>query len=173
MSEQRPPRRRDPTRKTRILESAAELIAAQGYHTVGMADIGAAAGIVGSAIYRHFDSKAAILAALLQDVMDGLERAASEIVGSFDDDRAALTDLIVNHVRVATADRRILQVYHREAHNLPEESLRRLRRAQRLRLGGEHLLPDAADLRGTGTGRWHVRSHHVEPDEPILPTGGE
>ncbi|WP_225920724.1 TetR/AcrR family transcriptional regulator [Pseudonocardia oceani] len=66
--------RRDPDRKARILEAAGALIVRSGYHRVAMADIGAV-GIVGSGIYRHFDSKAAILAALLQEVLDELERS--------------------------------------------------------------------------------------------------
>lgn len=126
---QRP--RRDPARKARILSAAAELIARDGYHTVGMADIGQAAGIVGSGIYRHFGSKVAILAELLEQVMAQLTEAASTIVDEAEDDRGAVSELIRNHVRVAIEDRRILQVYHREARNLPEQDLRRLRRAQR------------------------------------------
>ena len=47
-------RRRDPDRQERILAAAAELAAGRGYHAVGLADIGAQAGIVGSGIYRHF-----------------------------------------------------------------------------------------------------------------------
>jgi AcrR family transcriptional regulator len=127
----RGPRRRDPARKDLILAAAAELISRNGYHAVGMADIGTAAGIVGSGIYRHFESKGAILAALLEQVMNQLGDGASVIVLAADDDRAAVTALVRNHVEVAIHDRRILQVYHREARNLPEADLRRLRRSQR------------------------------------------
>ncbi|NWJ71087.1 TetR/AcrR family transcriptional regulator [Pseudonocardia sp. ICBG1122] len=125
------PRRRDPARKARILGAAAELISRNGYHTVGMADIGTAAGIVGSGIYRHFDSKGAILASLLEQVMDKLGESASRIVQEAGDDRSAVTALVRNHVQVAIQDRRILQVYHREARNLPPADLRMLRRSQR------------------------------------------
>ncbi|BBG01314.1 MULTISPECIES: TetR/AcrR family transcriptional regulator [Pseudonocardia] len=131
MAQERGPRRRDPARKTRILGAAAELISRNGYHVVGMADIGTAAGIVGSGIYRHFPSKGSILAALLGQVMAKLGDGASAIVESAPDDRAAVTELVRNHVRVAVQDRRILQVYHREARNLPDDDLRRLRRSQR------------------------------------------
>ena len=55
------PRRRDPERRQRILTAAAGLVAERGYHEVAMSDIGAAAGIVGSGIYRHFDGKSAVL----------------------------------------------------------------------------------------------------------------
>lgn len=131
MAETRGPRRRDPARKTLILSAAADLISRNGYHLVGMADIGTAAGIVGSGIYRHFPSKGSILAALLEQVMAKLGDGASGIVEAASDDRVAVTELVRNHVRVAIGDRRILQVYHREARNLPEEDLRRLRRSQR------------------------------------------
>jgi AcrR family transcriptional regulator len=124
-------RRRDPARRTRILDAAAKLVSRNGYHAVGMTEIGAEAGIVGSGIYRHFDSKAAILVSLLSQVMDDLQRTAAHIVASTDDDRRALSELVDNHVRIAIEDRRLLAVYHREAHNLPEEDFRRLRRAQR------------------------------------------
>jgi AcrR family transcriptional regulator len=130
VTEMRRPRR-DPTRKARILTAAAELISRSGYHAVGMGDIGTAAGIVGSGIYRHFESKSAILAVLLEHVMSRLSGVASEIVEAATDDRVAVTELVRNHVRVAIQDRRILQVYHREARNLPTNELRRLRRAQR------------------------------------------
>jgi AcrR family transcriptional regulator len=128
---ERPRRRRDPARKDRILGAAAELVARQGFHAVGMADIGAAAGIVGSGVYRHFPSKSALLAALLTQVMDEMERTAAAIVTEAATDREAIEALVENHVRIAIEQRRVLQVYQREAHNLPAEDLRLLRRAQR------------------------------------------
>jgi AcrR family transcriptional regulator len=127
----RPRRRRDPARKDRILAAAADLVASHGYHAVGMADIGAAAGIVGSGIYRHFDSKSALLSALLEQLMDEMERAAVTVVAEADGDRDALDRLVRTHVRFAIEQRRLLQVYYREAHHLPDEDLRKLRRAQR------------------------------------------
>jgi AcrR family transcriptional regulator len=126
-----PPRRRDPARKERILAAAAELAARRGFHTVAMTDIGAQAGIVGSGIYRHFPTKDAILVALLDRVMDRLRTGASEIVERRLEDRPTLTLLVRDHISVAIQDRAVLAVYHREAHTLPEEERRRLRRAQR------------------------------------------
>jgi AcrR family transcriptional regulator len=125
-------RRRDPDRGLRILEASAELFASRGYHAVGMADIGAAAGIVGSGIYRHFPSKAAILAELFSRAMDTVRAAAADIAESFDDGREALTALVFHHVRWAVLDRALVQVYLGELNNLAEEDRRKLRRAQRL-----------------------------------------
>src|SRR5712692_11283841 len=76
----RAPRRRDPDRKERILMAAAALGAARGFDAISMADIGAQAGIVGSGIYRHFDSKTAILVAMADRVMDRLMTRAVEII---------------------------------------------------------------------------------------------
>jgi AcrR family transcriptional regulator len=96
-----------------------------------MADIGAEAGIVGSGVYRHFENKDAILVALLDRVMNRLQEGCAAILASGPDDRAALSGLIRDHIRVAIEDRTVLAVYHREIHNLPEEDRRRLRRLQR------------------------------------------
>jgi AcrR family transcriptional regulator len=124
-------RRPDPDRRERILAAAAELVARRGFHTVGMAEIGAEAGIVGSGIYRHFDSKDAILVALLDRIMTRLQDGAARILAESDDDRIALSALVRNHIQVAIEDRSVLAVYHREVHNLPEDDRRRLRRLQR------------------------------------------
>ncbi|MGQ0482219.1 MAG: TetR/AcrR family transcriptional regulator [Pseudonocardia sp.] len=129
-----PGRVRDPDRKARILAAAADLAARRGFHSVGMAEIGAEAGIVGSGIYRHFASKNAILVALLDQVMGRLRSAASAIVADESDDLAALSALVRDHIQVAVRDRSVLAVYHREVQNLPLEDNRRLRREQRLYL---------------------------------------
>ncbi len=126
-----PTRHRDPARKERILVAAAELVARHGFHSVRLAEIGATAGIVGSGIYRHFDSKVAVLVALLDRVMERLLSNATRIVLGATDDRAALTLLVRDQVTFAIDDRRAVQVYQREFHNLPEEDRRRLRRMQR------------------------------------------
>lgn len=113
------------------MATAAELAARRGFHTVALTDIGAQAGIVGSGIYRHFPTKEAILVALLDRVMDRLQAGAADIVERGLDDRSTLTLLIRDHITVAIEDRAVLAVYHREAHTLPEDERRRLRRAQR------------------------------------------
>jgi len=125
-------RRRDPRRRQRILSAAAELVAERGYHEVGMADIGAAAGITGPGIYRHFDGKSAVLVAMFDHVIDDLSREASEIVASGGDALTTLRALIQTQVRFVLRDRTLAQVYHNEVANLPGEDRRRLRRKQRL-----------------------------------------
>lgn len=124
-------RTRDPDRRVRILRAATSLLAERGFHGVSMADIGGAAGIVGSGVYRHFDSKSAVLVALLDEVMDRLLRTASDAAGSGRDEREVLADLVRGQVLFAVDDRALLQLYQREVHSLPDADRRRLRRSQR------------------------------------------
>jgi AcrR family transcriptional regulator len=126
-----PIRGRDPARKERILTAAADLVAQRGYHATGMAEIGAAAGITGSGIYRHFDSKSALLVALLDRVIDDLLATAARIVEQGGDQWAVLRELVRDQVRFAVEDRELLTVYVDEIRHLPDDDRRRLRRKQR------------------------------------------
>lgn len=127
-------RTRDPERKSRIMAAAADLVARKGFHAVSIAEIGAAAGITGSGVYRHFDSKSAVLVALFDRVIDELLRDEQEILNATDDLGQALDLLIAGQVEFVVADRELAQVYYNEINNLPEEDSRRLRRKQRLYL---------------------------------------
>src|ERR1700679_2703278 len=108
-------------RKKRILSAAAALGARRGFHAISMADIGAEAGIVGSGIYRHFGSKAAILAALLDQVMDRIADGAARVLAAGGSDAFVLSELVRDHVATAIENREVLAVYHREIQSLPEE----------------------------------------------------
>jgi AcrR family transcriptional regulator len=127
-------RRRDPDRRQRILDAAADLVAERGYHEVGMTDIGAAAGITGSAIYRHFDGKSDVLVTMFDRVIDDLSGGAAAIAESTADPLLALRALIQGQIRFVIDDRTLAQVYYHEIANLPAEDRRRLRRKQRLYL---------------------------------------
>ncbi|BBX88280.1 TetR/AcrR family transcriptional regulator [Mycolicibacterium aubagnense] len=121
-------------RRERILASAAELIAERGYHAVSMADIGVASGVVGPAIYRHFDSKSDLLAALFERVVDNLLECATATIEQSRDEAEALTRLVSGQVALVTDQRELAIVYYREVHNLSDQQQSRLRRKQRLYL---------------------------------------
>jgi AcrR family transcriptional regulator len=131
----RPARTRDPARKQRILDAAADLVARSGFSAVSMEDIGGAVGITASAIYRHYDSKTAVLVAMFDRVIDRLlsegERVAADKQA---DPLDALRRLIDSQIDFVVDDRDIAQVYFREIANLPEADRRSLRRKQRLHL---------------------------------------
>jgi AcrR family transcriptional regulator len=127
-------RRRDPERRQRILDAAADLVAQRGYHDVGMIEIGAAAGITGSGIYRHFDGKSDVLVTMFERVIDDLSAGAGEVAEGQVEPLAALRALIEGQIRFVVDDRAVAQVYYNEIANLPAEDRRRLRRKQRLYL---------------------------------------
>lgn len=122
---------RDPERPERILAAAAVLIAQRGYLGVNLTNIGAEAGIVGSGIYRHFDSKAAILAALFDRVVDRLIADAEVSLRTFERQDETLASLVRGQVRFVFDERSLCRVYLQESGNLPEQSTRRLRWKQR------------------------------------------
>jgi AcrR family transcriptional regulator len=53
------------TRREVILRESARLFARHGFHGVSVDDLGAAVGISGPGIYRHFAGKEALLGAVL------------------------------------------------------------------------------------------------------------
>jgi AcrR family transcriptional regulator len=123
---------RGQARREQLLNATAQLVAARGFHAVGIGEIGAAAGVSGAAIYRHFANKQELLVALLNRVIDELLENARQVVASAPDADTALRELIEQHVAFALRDRNVIAVYDQEVHNLPEEHRRRLRRNQRL-----------------------------------------
>jgi AcrR family transcriptional regulator len=115
-------------RRERLLRATADLVAERGFHSVGIAEIGAAAGVTGSAIYRHFSSKEEMLVTLYDRVLDELLDGARAAV----DHPRALDELIARHVEFALTERSLISVWSGEAHNLPPDDRRRLRRKQRI-----------------------------------------
>lgn len=118
-------------RRELLLQSAADLFAARGYHAVGIDDIGAAAGISGPGVYRHFPSKQALLEALCDRVMTTMLDGARRTAGGHEDPAKALEALVELHVDFAVRSRALLGVWAREQRALSDEVRRSLRRRQR------------------------------------------
>ncbi|GAC1611278.1 MAG: TetR/AcrR family transcriptional regulator [Mycobacteriales bacterium] len=114
-------------RRELLLQVAADLFAAQGYHAVGIDDIGAAAGISGPGVYRHFPSKQALLEALCDRALDSMLDGARDIPMTHADPATALTALVDLHVGFAVERRALLGVWMREQRALSEEARRSLR----------------------------------------------
>jgi AcrR family transcriptional regulator len=107
-----------------------DLFHRQGYHATGMDEIGAAAGITGPAIYRHFESKEQILATgIRESLTEGLER--NQAILADPSPRAALDGLIANFVEGLIADRWLSAVVMRERHALAPDSRRWVDQAER------------------------------------------
>jgi len=67
-------------RRTQLIAAAERLVAERGYLAVRLEDIGAAAGVSGPAIYRHFPNKEALLVELLVGISTRLLAGATAVV---------------------------------------------------------------------------------------------
>jgi AcrR family transcriptional regulator len=141
-------------RRKALLDAAAALFADRGFPRVSLEDLGAAAGVSGPAVYRHFSSKQAVLGALLIEVSDGLWTGGQEVVAKAEDDKHALRSLIAFHVDFALANANVIRVQDRDLASLDEADEHRVRELQRnyvelwvAVLRRIHPLTDAAALR--------------------------
>ena len=75
------PRRAVRPSADRILDAAEALFASKGYATVSLRQLIAAAGVSTTAFYARFDGKAAVLAALIDNLFAGLHREAAATLG--------------------------------------------------------------------------------------------
>ena len=119
------------TRREQILGTAAELFAARGFHGVSVADLGAACGISGPALYKHFVSKDAVLAEMLVSISRWLLDGGRACVAAAPDPAAALAALVDHHVGFALEHRPLIVVQDRDWSSLPAEAREEVRRTQR------------------------------------------
>src|SRR6478735_12021641 len=101
-------------RRTALLSSAAHLFATRGFDGVSIEDLGSSVGISGPAVYRHFASKQAVLAALLVGVSEGLLVGGRSVVATAADEQAALAALVRFHVDFALRDPDVIRVQDRD-----------------------------------------------------------
>ena len=74
-------------RRDKLIAAAERLVAERGFLAVRLEDIGAAAGVSGPAIYRHFPNKEALLVELLVGISTRLLAGARAVVADAADDR--------------------------------------------------------------------------------------
>jgi AcrR family transcriptional regulator len=141
-------------RRSALLAAAAELFAERGFARVSLEDLGAAAGVSGPAVYRHFPGKQAVLAALLVGASEELWTGGQRVVAAATDDRAALRDLVAFHVEFALSNPDVILVQDRDLDSLVPEDRQTVRTLQRSYvelwvavLSGIHPWVDEADLR--------------------------
>ena len=120
------------TRREQIVDAAASLFAEHGFHGVGVDDLGAAVGISGPAVYRHFPGKDAVLSQMLLDVSTRLrDEGQRRVRANADDPRKALAALVEAHVDFALDNPAVITVYDRDLGAVPDPERRRIRRLQR------------------------------------------
>ncbi|MDT0202334.1 TetR/AcrR family transcriptional regulator [Nocardioides sp. AE5] len=119
-------------RREQILATAATLFAEHGFHGVSVGEIGAAVGISGPGLYKHFPAKDAILAEMLVAISEELLRVGTERVeGAAGDPAAALEALVAWHTDFALGNKALIVVQDRDWAALPVEARERVRGLQR------------------------------------------
>ena len=119
-------------RREEILLAAATLFAQQGYAATAMNDIGAAIGITGGALYRHFDSKREVLVAIVMRALDRTVARVGEIVEQSRSPEEKLDALLVNLVSATLENRTLVRVSSREGNSLDEQTEALIDRTHRL-----------------------------------------
>ncbi len=141
-----------PSRREQIVATAAELFAARGFHGVSVSELGAACGITGPALYKHFASKDAVLAEMLISISEQLLAVGRERVRDADVPGEALAALVDWHVDFAVRQRALIVVQDRDWESLPPAA-RELVRALQLKY---------VDL-------WAAQLRAVDPDLGLTP----
>lgn len=121
-----------PSRREQILQAAAQLFAERGSRAVGVDDVGAAVGVTGPAIYRHFASKDAMLAEMLLRISERLLEGGSERVADAGADPATqLRALVAFQVDFALDNPALITVQDRDLGSLTDADAAQVRRLQR------------------------------------------
>jgi AcrR family transcriptional regulator len=160
-------------RRTQLIAAAERLVAERGYLAVRLEDIGAAAGVSGPAIYRHFPNKEALLVELLVGISTRLLAGATDVVARADDARSAFDGLVDFHLDFALGESDLIRIQDRDLPNLPTSAKRQVRKAQRqyveiwvdvLRQLNKSLSEDDARLMAHATfGLLNSTPHSVKP----------
>ncbi len=118
-------------RRQDLLAASAVLFAERGFAGVSIDDIGAAAGVSGPAVYRHFPSKQAVLGAVLLEVSQDLLDRGREVVDRSPDPARRLRELIAVQVEFALHRPAVIVVQDRELPHLSEADRHAVRTLQR------------------------------------------
>src|SRR6202035_1855019 len=100
-------------RRSKLLAAAERLVAERGYLAVRLEDIGAAAGVSGPAIYRHFPNKESLLVELLVGISTRLLDGARGVRSDQTDAAAALNGLIDFHLDFALGEPDLIRIQDR------------------------------------------------------------
>ncbi|MFA9430535.1 TetR/AcrR family transcriptional regulator [Egicoccus sp. AB-alg2] len=106
-------------RREAVLDAAEQLFLEHGFHGTSVDDLGAAAGITGPGLYRHFASKDALLMAVLDRIWEQLrpaiDRAAAQPPGE------AVRTLLDAQLELALGQPSALVLLVRELRHLPAD----------------------------------------------------
>ncbi|MGW5386185.1 SACE_7040 family transcriptional regulator [Nocardia sp. NPDC003963] len=118
-------------RRGQLLIAGARLIAERGYLGMRLDDLGAAVGISGPAVYRHFPNKEALLVELLVGISRRLLDGGSTVAAAAAGPPEALAALVEFHLDFALGEPELIRIQDRDLDNVPPPARREIRRTQR------------------------------------------
>lgn len=113
-------RRRPKDRKKQILEQAAQLFIERGFHSVKLEEIADAAGVTARALYRHYDNKQALLAAVILNAQDEYQSARNAASGDVGPTSGPLYAELPDLIAAAVETRELTVLWQREARYLSD-----------------------------------------------------
>ena len=117
-----PTRKRRPQRREQILAAALALFHERGYHATGIDEIGAAAGITGPGVYRHFRNKEEILETLVRERGEQVLGAIEAVTASDLPPEEMVDELVHSYVTGIVADPSLAVVAMYERRTLSDET---------------------------------------------------
>ncbi len=118
-------------RRDQILAEAARLFRHNGFYATGIDDIGAAVGITGPGVYRHFESKQDLLAAIIELSMEQHQEIVAEVGSCGLSAKQQLEKLVTMSADALAHNRDAAAIYFQEARNLAPDELARFTKVQR------------------------------------------
>ncbi|MCX4962147.1 MULTISPECIES: TetR/AcrR family transcriptional regulator [Streptomyces] len=117
-SQKKPQVTASPERRRELLDTAAEVFAAQGYNATTVRKIADAAGMLAGSLYYHFDSKESmldeILSAFLTELWDGYDTVLAAGLGP----RETIEALVTESFREIDRHRAAVAIYQKESRTL-------------------------------------------------------
>lgn len=119
------------SRREALLAAATRLFGERGYPAVGLGDIGAAAGIAGPSVYRHFATKTELLLRVLHRGDEALWLGLHHALARATDAPDALERLAADYSAFVADNPEIVSVLISQTIHLPAPDRDALRRSQR------------------------------------------
>ncbi|GAA3523972.1 TetR/AcrR family transcriptional regulator [Nocardioides daeguensis] len=118
------------SRREGIVAAATRLFFERGYQATTVDDVGAAVGVSGAAVYKHFGSKSELLAATISRAAEPLQLGMATALSEAQTAHEALTRALDEYIAFATVHHHLVGILVSEATNLPDTMRHTVRRQQ-------------------------------------------
>lgn len=110
-----------PERRRELLDTAAEVFAAQGYNATTVRKIADAAGMLAGSLYYHFDSKESMLDEILSTFLTELWQGYDTVLDAGLGPRETIEALVTESFREIDRHRAAVAIYQKESRHLTDQ----------------------------------------------------